>query len=212
MLFTAAKVRAKTLRLNICGAPASGKTTLKENLNMSFFKRLVKSHATDGYTPTRGIDLCDMTPGTPWSTGSYRMFDMAGQDEFLPSHTFSLGHPFTVYLLVVNLLERDKEFHARHWLSAISSCHNYRKQNRPPVVMVASHADEANCLLGQDGLRRSASATSLLAKLRKDYGDQFDFIGGPIVMDCRKTSGRDLKCLRNVLQALLKKTLAVRAT
>ena len=210
--FTSAKVPAKFLRLNICGAPASGKTTLKENLNMNFFKRLFKSHATDGYTPTRGIDLSDMTPGMPWSRGSYRMFDMAGQDEFLPSHAFSLGHPHSVYLLVVNLSDDQHEDQAKHWLSSISSCHNHQKQKRPPVVMVASHADQVPCELSRNGLKTNRKAAILLRKLQVEYSERFNFIGDPIVMDCRLTSSAEVKHLKTVLTSVLEETLPVSST
>ena len=175
---------------------------------MSIFRKLFNPLANKDYTPTRGIDLCDMDMGV-WSKGTYRIFDMAGQDEYLPSHAFSLGHPHSVYLLVVNLTNKDMEYHARHWLSAVSSCHNREKQRRPPVIFVASHADSVPCSCNGRKLSTNRKASTLLQKLRAEFYDKFNFIGDPIVMDCRNTISPEVRELKTVLTTVLKETLAV---
>ena len=189
------------IRLNVCGAPAAGKTTLKENLCMGKFKSFFVVNSTDEYKPTKAIDMGLFSP--EGFNDCYRVFDMAGQEEYMPSHTFSLGHPHTVYLLLVRATDTNKLANARHWLSGICSCHNRQRQRNPPVLMVVSHCDQAS----RDVHMEIKDLWKLLSS-DQEFRGLFQFIGDPFMMDCRKLRSRESKLLKrqlgNVLRLVVK--------
>ena len=198
---------SRFVRLNVCGAPEAGKTTLKQNLCMGWFRSFFTRNSTSDYKPTRAISMGVFSPN---SSGDYfRVFDMAGQEEYMPSHIFSLGKPHSAYLLLVNALDSKKKrlADAKHWMSGISSCHNRSRHPRPPLMMIVSRGD-----LALPGLEREVYDLWRQLSSDKEFGDFFKFVGHPVIMDCRKVGSSQVKRVKAYLSEILSTIVQVQAT
>ena len=169
---------------------------------MGWFKSLLKENSTDSYIPTRAISTGVFSPN---GSGDYfKVFDMAGHEEYMPSHAFSLGHPHSAYVLLVSALDTNKLENARHWLCGISSCHNREQQQRPPLVMLISHGDIAPPGLSEEIYDLWRQLTS-----DEEFRDFFQFVGYPVVMDCRKLDSRQVHLVKKYLSQTLSNIVKV---
>ncbi|XP_072020123.1 uncharacterized protein [Amphiura filiformis] len=135
------------VKLFVCGAPAAGKTTLKNSLTRDLEECTIciQDSANDTnplpYIPTAGIDI---SKHEIKDIGIFRIWDLAGHVEYHISHAMFLGAENSVFIVVYNLIKESHAKDLRYWLCFLKSGHSTMQPTKPQVVIVASHMDQVD--------------------------------------------------------------------
>ncbi|KAI8501323.1 hypothetical protein Bbelb_205940 [Branchiostoma belcheri] len=192
----------RRIKVFVVGHGKVGKTTLIKALERILppIKELLKRDVAQPYVPTPGIDVeIVRIPGV----GEASVWDFAGQTQFYVTHAMLLDARNTIYIVNYKSTEEPgvKKGQVHQWLCSIKAC-NVDPNNRPDVVLVASHGD---MLEDKEGGRRRA--TNILREMSGMFRAHLNIADEVIVMDCRKSQTSEMsqlkKCLHNLHAALL---------
>ena len=124
----------ETIKLLFVGRKRSGKTTLMHALKSSNGK----ASDLENITKTDGVDIEEQN----MEDVKFKMFDLAGDDNYLETHTMFLTENalylavFNVQLYATDLKKQDVVTRIEMWLSLI-----YSRARNARVIIVATHVD-----------------------------------------------------------------------
>ena len=190
------------VRMFVVGHPSSGKSTLAKALQevtggVRFFKRMV----TDVTPQTAGIVPIEFESS---EFGRVLLFDFAGQNEYYASHAavleVSKSSSAPLFMLVVNLLEEEKEIKHRiiFWLSFINQ-HHVSGTSVAHILVIGSHKDVLKKENPPSIYRRKIAMVEGLAKSAvEEHGSLH--MAGFFATDCRYPYTRSQGRLRNSIR------------
>eukprot|EP00058_Branchiostoma_floridae_P024069 XP_002609559.1 hypothetical protein BRAFLDRAFT_101917 [Branchiostoma floridae] len=191
-------VEETTVKLFLCGDGQVGKTSLRAILKKTGIITAVlwnirsKFRKEDAFNPTPGVHVSRKNVR---GIGRLSVHDFAGQAQFYVTHAMLLRTTNAIFPVVYKItdVEKEQKRQVHGWLSFIH-CSNADPNNRPRIVLIASHADK---LQDREGGRRRA--TAMVNLYRNLFKETLEVSQEVFLMNCMEARSPEIQRLRDVL-------------
>lgn len=155
---------------------------------------------------THGIDIQQVNI---WGPGDVSFWEFSGYEPYHTAYDHFVGERHCIHLVVVNMndtsQERLRQLH--FWLNFIRS---HMSPTEPigfggcqlwpaRVIIIATHADEAQCAKNQKGEWEMEGKAALVNSLLKTFGADLLIVPHLYIMDANEAASVDMKHLRTML-------------
>jgi ankyrin repeat protein len=203
-----------TVTVLVLGNSMAGKTTLIKSLTKAYSWEHTKQPSI-GQTkdveflegksgPTAGVEISEYKV---LETNEVRIlfYDFAGHPEFESTHSILLQNLLTssephafLFLLVVDITQRDKLTQLSYWARFIQNCESSFAIGKSEMIVIGSHVDE----LSKEEIIHKAIKSSINKTLKSI---SFESIENPILLDCRQPKLFELQKVQTLLIESTKK-------
>uniref|UniRef100_A0A0X3NY06 Death-associated protein kinase 1 n=2 Tax=Schistocephalus solidus TaxID=70667 RepID=A0A0X3NY06_SCHSO len=219
------------IKLKLFGAPRSGKTTFSESfrsVGVSYYiRRKFKALSefadkfSENENATRNVPSCrrrssvflaeheSYTRGIDIkNTPEYSIWDFSGFKSYYFLYDYFIGNTSCVHMIFYSLRDNPstQRENVKFWLefihSRIPAHEDGNIEGQARVVLVATHADETNCLRDGEGFLYHVGAARLLQDVRRKFKYQLRILPELHVLDTTIPNSVEMKSLKLRLQKL----------